>query len=118
MWRTQASVCAVQGALSDSKWNAFRVFLASARSFDGFAWADVSAALRVRTLLGSPAEGEGDGWAVRVSAADAALFSASGAAAFAGMVLLPVTGCTRFLNAYDRREFMLEREGSRGVYFF
>ena len=75
VWRTQASVCAVQGAFSGRRWNVLRVFLASARSFDGFACADVSAALWVRTLFGPPAVGEGDGWADRVCTADVTLFS-------------------------------------------
>ena len=71
-----------------------------------FTCAEVSAALRVRTLFGSPAEGDGDGCADREGAADVALFSAC-VVAFAGMVLLPITGCMKFLREYDRRVCML-----------
>ena len=46
--------------------------------------------------------GDGDSWADREGAADAALFSAC-VVAFAGMVLLPMTGCMKFLRECDKR---------------
>lgn len=107
----------MQGAFNGSRWKAFSVFLASVRSFADFACADVSAALRVRTLFGSPAAWEGDGWADRVCTADATLFSVCEVAAIADIVLLPVIGCTIFLRMCDRMGFMLERECECGRYF-
>ena len=115
MRRTQANVCAVHGAFSGSRWKEFRVFLASAMPSADFACAKVSAALRVRTLFGSLTEGDGDGWADQEGAADVALFSAC-VVAFAGMVLLPMTGCMKFLRECDKRVCMLGWERKNRVY--
>ena len=61
-----------------------------------------SALLHILTLLASPDDGEGSGWAGQVGTADIALFSVCALAALAGITLSPVNGMVKFLIKCER----------------
>ena len=96
--------CTVHGEPSGSKWQEVRNFFASLSLLGDLACDMGSALLRVLTLLASPDDGEGSGWAGRVGAADIALFLVCALAALAGITLSPVTGTVKFLIKCERIE--------------
>lgn len=91
-----------------------RNFLASWYLVDCLLCVVGSAELRVLTLLGSPAGGEGAGCAGRLGAADVAFLSAFVLADEAGIPLVPATGCAKLLIKVERRVKMMRGSSKKG----
>ena len=67
---TAVMACTVHGEPSGSRWQKVRNFFASLSLLRDLACNRGSALLRILTLLASPDDGEGSGWAGQVGAAD------------------------------------------------